>query len=499
MKKVKFLVALLAIITLVACSSKTIEVTRIVEVTPISALQKVIEVTRLIENDVTKIIEVPVEVTRVVENQVIVEMPVEVTRVVEISEIEVTRLVEVEVTRVVFVEVPVSDEPPDIPSALNSTWHVSKSGSDTYGNGSATNPFATIQYGINNANDGDTVLVYPGTYTENINFKGKNITVSSLFAIDEDKNYISQTVINGGRNGRVVTFENGEDSTAVLSGFTITNGYVSGDEIDSHGGGIACIESSPSLMHLEVADNEAVGEGGGLYFVHSSSSLRDTNVFNNVSSGGGGIRYSYGSPQIENVIVSANLSRMSGGGIFFYHADASVKNVLIVNNVAEDAWGGDGGGGLYFDGCNPQFVNVTIVGNSTSGGGGGLHVSFASHPNLTNTIIWDNSPDQIYFDTDWGGEAVTINYSNIQSGCDGIVTNGQRPVYCGVGVIDFDPLFIVDDDDYHLSNFSPVIGAGTISGAPLFDIEGNPRPSPANSNPDMGAYENILGVPESTP
>ena len=37
----------------------------------------------------------------------------------------------------------------------------------------------TIQAGINAARNGDTVLVAPGTYKENIDFKGKGITVTS--------------------------------------------------------------------------------------------------------------------------------------------------------------------------------------------------------------------------------------------------------------------------------------------------------------------------------
>jgi len=53
--------------------------------------------------------------------------------------------------------------------------------------------------------------------------------------------------------------------------------------------------------------------------------------------------------------------------------------------------------------------------------------------------------------------------------------------------------------DYHLHDYSPCIGTGTPEGAPDTDIEGNPRPNPPGSNPDMGAYENNRGLPGIPP
>ena len=43
---------------------------------------------------------------------------------------------------------------------------------------------STIQGGIHLAREGDTVLVAEDTYFENINFKGKAITVASEFIMD---------------------------------------------------------------------------------------------------------------------------------------------------------------------------------------------------------------------------------------------------------------------------------------------------------------------------
>jgi hypothetical protein len=380
-------------------------------------------------------------------------------------------------------------------SAQASTWHVATSGSDNTGDGSEAKPFATIQHGIDVASNGDTVLVHPGVYLENINFNGKNITVGSLFVTTGNEDYILQTVIDGNHNGHVVTFTNGEADTAQLSGFTITNGYVHGDDYyESSGGGVFCRNySNPTLTHLQVKSNEAVQDGAGLYFEWSSPTIRDVSVTDNLAGrGGGGIRYSYGSVNLENVVVAHNSAGDGGSGIWFYHAEGTIKNALIADNSGDSK-----GGGLGFDGCSPTLTNVTVVGNSTTGNGGGLNVSFASQPTLVNSIVWGNTPEQIYFDWQWWGEAITIEYSDIEGGQAGIITNGHGPVYWGDRNLDTSPRFVnASLGNYRLANDSPAIGAGKVAGAPATDIEGNPRPNPATSNPDMGAYENPLGAPQ---
>jgi hypothetical protein len=282
-------------------------------------------------------------------------------------------------------------QPTDV---VSRTWHIATDGSDITGDGSEAKPFATIQHGIGAAANGDTVLVHPGVYKENINFNGKNITVGSLFVTTGNEDYILLTVIDGNRSGRVVTFVNGEAATAKLSGFTLTRGYASGaSQPDSSGGGIYCLRASPTLTHLKVSGNEAVEHGAGLWSVHCSITIRDVMFIDNrAGSSAGGISFAYSGVSLENVIVAHNWASSDGAGIQFYHSEGTIKNALIADNS-----GSGKGGGLGFDGSSPTFINVTVVGNRTTRYGGGLDVSFASQPTLVNSIVWGNSPEQIYF------------------------------------------------------------------------------------------------------
>lgn len=76
----------------------------------------------------------------------------------------------------------------------------------------------TIQAAINAASNGDTVLVAPGTYKEQINFLAKAIVVRS-----QGGNKVT-TIDGASVAGPVVRFVSGETLKSVLQGFTIQNG-----------------------------------------------------------------------------------------------------------------------------------------------------------------------------------------------------------------------------------------------------------------------------------
>jgi hypothetical protein len=152
-----------------------------------------------------------------------------------------------------------------------------------YLSGSATiinipDDYLTIQEGINASTDGDTVLVQPGTYVENINFNGHNIVLGSLFLTTGDTAYIEETIIDGDSVGTVVVFESGEDSSAVITGFTIQNGFSVGG-----GGGVHCQDSNPVIRSNRVVANIACW-GGGIACQGSNPIITDNHISENMAS-----------------------------------------------------------------------------------------------------------------------------------------------------------------------------------------------------------------------
>lgn len=167
-----------------------------------------------------------------------------------------------------------------VSSWLNSTtWEIKQDG---------TGNFTSIQEGIDFCTDGDTLLVYPGTYYENLVIEEKYLTMGSLYLTTGDETYISQTILDGFHNGSVFIIQTVQTGEVDICGFLIQNGKGSGGSGSKHGGGIYCKEVSISLKKNIFQYNNAAN-GGGLYLKQDVYLQLISNVikYNNALKGGG--------------------------------------------------------------------------------------------------------------------------------------------------------------------------------------------------------------------
>ncbi|MBI9037137.1 MAG: VCBS repeat-containing protein [Bacteroidales bacterium] len=328
----------------------------------------------------------------------------------------------------------------------------------------------TIQAGIDNAQNGDTVLVAPGIYNENINFNGKNIVVASHYIIDNDLDIINSTIIDGSNptstdTASCVMFYSGEDSTAVLQGFTITQGTGT-HWIDSQfpsytrhsGGGIFMFQSSPTIKNNYIINNHV-----------------DDNSGVNGASGGGLLMYGSNPTIINNVIK--NNTALYGAGVVIDYSGCFFKNNIVAQNSGGQNYGG---GGFWTIGNGDEDIiieNNTIVDNESELKGGAMYL-WSTHLTARSNIIWgntQNSGGQIYL---YDGANAEISYSNIEGG------------YTGEGNIDLPPQFA--DTNFILDLSSPCIDAGNS------DIQFNDPEDFENPGyplwPSQGQLRNDIGV-----
>ncbi|MHB1134208.1 MAG: beta strand repeat-containing protein [Chloroflexota bacterium] len=180
----------------------------------------------------------------------------------------------------------------------------------------------------------------------------------------------------------VVTAPAGTLNTAVLNGFTISDGYG-----DTTGGGMLA-SGNPTLANLKFSGNTATS-GGGLY-LDGSPTLSGLTFSGNTATNGGGLYLQSGSPALTTVTFSSN-SAVNGGGLYVQTGSPTLNGVTFSGNNVPYG----NGGGLYNAGGSPSLTTVTFSGNG-AGNGGGLY-NDTGNPILNGVTFTGNAA------TDLGG------------------------------------------------------------------------------------------------
>ncbi len=326
---------------------------------------------------------------------------------------------------------------------------------------------------------------------ENDDFNNNNSIMLTKCLVSDNR---SNTGLGGGVTDFIVR-NNGS--------ITLTDCTISGNTTPGNGGG--CDNETGkgsgtiSLIGCTISGNTAAYSGGGVYNKNvndiATITLTNCTVSNNTSTDGGGIYNqnedsssansqspTYAQIELTGCSIFGNTSvNGNGGGVYNSNFNSTglltLINCTILNNKANDSTARNGAGGGI---CNWNTDNgkititaCTVSGNNSpeTGFGGSYSINGGSGIiTFLNDIFFGDIGSE--FST--SGSGSTINYSDIQDG------------YAGTGNINADPLFVnAAGGDVHLKSGTPCIGAGTASGAPATDKDGNIRGNP----PTIGAYE----------
>ncbi|MCF7849135.1 MAG: right-handed parallel beta-helix repeat-containing protein [Kiritimatiellales bacterium] len=329
-----------------------------------------------------------------------------------------------------------------------------------------------IQDAVDQSSDDDNVLVTNGHYVLSSYISvTKDITIQSVNGPDN-------TIVDGNKYSRC--FSLGRNTCAV-SGFTITNGYIS----MGNGGGVYCSDMKAIVTNCVIRGNMTTDYGGGIYkgsiydcTISDNTALRDgggicksdahycTISRNSASGHGGGMDYG----AAKNCTFSGNSATNDGGGSYY----GTATNCSFSNNSSKERGGGmylgtaynctfnnnsaEDGGGLY----RGTAINCIIIKNKAENDGGGVCYAAAK-----NSIVWynvaANSGDNIT-----GLFAEYTCSPDVTHGIDGNITNV--------------PLLVSAS---HIATNSPCRKAGNILFCNDADIDGELWLNP----PSMGCDE----------
>ncbi|RXH58801.1 Ig-like domain repeat protein [Granulicella sibirica] len=404
----------------------------------------------------------------------------------------------------------------------------------------------TIQSAIDASSTGDTVLVAPGTYYENLDLHGKAITLQSAQGP-------SVTILDGRRLAPTVSFLTNETRATTLNGFTIRNGAPAPNS-GIHGAGVSLQSASPTLLNNVFTGNlcAAVDATASAPLLQSNQ-ITLTQPDASCSTQATAPIVLTGNPAdptlvptllgntIEHNDLTASTLQPNAGGITLLAARAMLQgNTIRFNTTPGNA---PGAIQIYAEptptGTAPTLIEQNLVyGNTTACGAGGLALSILNDPTsttaphlevqlLNNTIADDHSgttctgtpgeltlaagtlPSQVVLANNILASSSAIPalqcsvsmpaqsfHHNLLHNTQGLILSSTC-LDSGANHL-ADPMFLDRDPstpDYHVHLQSPAVdsGADGISPLPAQDLDRTPRLQNATDQPtviiDLGPYE----------
>jgi len=291
--------------------------------------------------------------------------------------------------------------------------------------------FNNIQAAIDDANDGDTVEIQPGTYTgdgnRDIGFDGKAITVRSIDP--NDPNVVAATIIdcNGAKFDphRAFDIRDNAGRLSVIAGLKIINGCAW--ELD--GGAIYCAGSSMIVRNCIIQNNEAIafcyhgtcwaGRGAAVYCTESDAVITDCTIIGNAGIDTVFFFDSTGAVTDCTIIdnTGSNAYAFSYNTVVFLNSTGAVTDCSLTGNDAR---------AIYCDRSTLEVIDCTIIGNRAYDGAG-LTANEASFVTIDRCIMANN---RAY---DSGGAVAIGSFSEPGEGSTVTISNSTLSGNSSVG------------------------------------------------------------------